>query len=91
MHSELLEDPVHDGRSRLGGPGAGQLPLGREGKTADPRSSIAGGLADEKETSVLPQFEVVDEPLAPEVGGGVLVEGCSNLRVREATHERRGV
>src|SRR4030095_13175435 len=45
---ELSEDAMNDRRRRLGGPGAGNLALRREGETADACTAIAGPLADEE-------------------------------------------
>jgi hypothetical protein len=49
---ELGERALDDRRGRLGRPAAGQLALGGERDPADPRSAVAGGLADEDEPGV---------------------------------------
>jgi hypothetical protein len=58
LEAELGEHAVDDRRRRLRGPAAGELTLGRERDAADPRSPVAGGLADEQDPCVAPGVEV---------------------------------
>jgi hypothetical protein len=53
---------VHDRRARLGWAGAAELALGGERNTADARTAVAGGLADEDELRVGVLVEVVAKP-----------------------------
>ena len=48
----LAESALDDRRGRLGGAAAGELALRGEREPADPRPTVAGGLADEDEAGV---------------------------------------
>ena len=47
LEIELGERAMDDGRRGLGGAGARELALGREGDPRDPRPAVPGSLADE--------------------------------------------
>ena len=81
--SELAQDAVHDRRRRLGRPGAGQLPLGRERHTAHARPAVAGRFTDEHDRHARALGEVRVQPLAAQPGASVLVVRRSDACARE--------
>jgi hypothetical protein len=88
---ELRERAMDDRRRRLGRARAGELALGRERKSADACAAVAGRLADEQVPRLRPPIQVVPEPLAAELGAGVLVEGRADARPRKRVDERAWV
>jgi hypothetical protein len=63
--SELGEHAVNDRRAGLRRSGAGELALRGERDAGDPRTEVAGSLADEQEGRVAAALEVRLQPLAP--------------------------
>ncbi len=87
LEPELVEDPAHDGGCRLGRPDAGDLPLRHERDSRDPRSSIAGRLADEQDIAASPCLEIGGQPLSAQPSVAVLVERPSDPCGRELGNE----
>ena len=61
--AELGQDPVHDRRGRLGGPGSRQLALGREREPGNTGTSVSRRLADEQQRRVGARVEVGGQPV----------------------------
>ena len=80
LEPEIGENAVHDRRGCLGGPGARQLPLGRERDAAEPGSAISRGLTDEEERCRPARLEVCCEPAAQQLRLRVLVERLADTR-----------
>jgi hypothetical protein len=84
---ELSEHAMNDRRRRLGGPGAGNLALRREGETADACTAIAGRLADEEIAGALSTIKVARQALSTQLRFGVLVEGFADAERRQLVDE----
>jgi hypothetical protein len=67
LELQLAQHRAHDRRGRLGRPGAGQLPLGRERQAADAGATVTRCLADEQEDSLGVRFEVRLQPTPQQV------------------------
>lgn len=87
LELELGERAVDDRRRRLGRAGAGELPLRREGQTADACAAVASRLADEEVAGIRTPVQIVDETLAPQFGIGVLVERVADPRLGQSLDE----
>src|SRR3989442_7169745 len=87
LEAELSEDAVHDRRCCCRRPGAGQLPLGREGDSADARATVARGFAYKQQRGVDARSEVPLQPVG-EARVPVLVEGAADLRGGETLYQR---
>src|SRR5262249_5065339 len=61
LEAELCEDGTDDRRRRLGRAGARQLTLRGERDAADPRTAVAGRLADQEDRGVLTLVEIGGE------------------------------
>src|SRR5581483_6734912 len=85
--AELVEHPVDDRRGGLGGAGARQLPFRRERDAADARPSIPSRLADEHDRRIRPRAEIRRQPLATQLGRGVLVVRRADPRACERVDE----
>jgi hypothetical protein len=85
---ELGERSLHDRGCRLRRARTRDLSLGGERQTADARSAVAGGLADEHIARICSLAQVGRKAFAPKRGSRVLVERRPDPRPRQLPDER---
>jgi prevent-host-death family protein len=78
---------MDDRRSRFGGAGSGELPLGRERDAADAGTAVAGGFADEEDRRAGSVVQVVGKAFEEVRRGGVLVERLADAGGCQAGRE----
>src|SRR3954447_26698803 len=87
LDAQLARNAVHDRRARFRRPRAGELTLGCECNPADARAAITGRLTHEDRRSVNTTREVRAQPVAAQLGAGVLVVRGAHSRTREPLDE----